>query len=120
MELHSASPKGLYLTSAMGIFLLTHFLYRNFQVQNKRTLMMIGGGLAVLSRLIVLFILFMLSKAENEWQYSLRLLAPTALVHAALIPFVFGFLHKFDIWTLKNPNAEHQHEQDFYLDEEFI
>ena len=120
MELHSASPKGLYLTEAMFIFLLTHFMYRNFQVLNKRTLMVIGAGLSVLSRIAVLFILFILNKAENEWQYTLRLLAPTALVHALLIPFVFQFLHRFDIWTLKNPNAEHQHEQDFYLDEEFI
>ena len=120
MELHSASPRGMYLTNAMIIFLLTHFMYRNFQVKNRKTLVLIGGSLSVLSRLNILFILFLLNKAENEWQYTLRLLMPTAIIHGALIPFVFQFLHKFDIWTLKNPNAEHQHEQDFYLDEEFI
>lgn len=76
--------------------------------------------MAVLSRLLVLFILFLLNKADNEWLYTIRLLAPSAIVHGLLIPFAFQFFHRFDHWTLKNPNSEHRHEQDYYLDEEFI
>ncbi len=120
MELHSASPRGIYLADAMMVFLLTHFLYRNFQVIHLKTLLLLGAGFSVLSRLFILFELYYLNKAGNEWIYTLRLLAPTAIIHACVIPIIFKIFHKLDHWTLKNPHAEYQHEQDYSLDEDFI
>ena len=94
------------------------FLYRNFQILNRRSLILVGIGASLFSRLDILFILYLLNKADNEWFHTLQLLAPTMIIHGALIPLVFRLLYKFDFWTLKNPEAEHRYERDFYLDEE--
>jgi cell shape-determining protein MreD len=118
VELKSAAPRGLFLTNYMFLFLITRFLYKNFQVVNQRALIMIGIAAAIFSQLDILFILYLLNKADNQWFHTLQLLAPTAIVHGALIPFVFRGLYKFDFITLKNPEAEHRYERDFYLDEE--
>jgi cell shape-determining protein MreD len=118
VELNSAAPAGLFMTNYMFIFLLTRFFYKNFQVVNKRTLVMVGIGAGILSRLDILFILYLLNKADNQWFHTLQLLAPTAIIHGALIGVVFKLLHRFDFFTFKNPEAEHRYERDFYLDEE--
>jgi len=120
VELQSGAPKGLFLADYMLIFLTARFLNRNFQILNRRSLILVGIGAALFSRFNVLFILYLLNKAENQWFHTVQLLAPTAIVHGILIPFVFRFLHRFDIWSLKNPDAEHRYERDFYLDEEPI
>ena len=118
VELKSAAPRGLFLTNYMFLFLVARFLYKKFQVVNRRTLMAIGMFAALFSQLDILFILYLLNKADNQWFHTLQLLPPTAIVHALLIPFVFKFLYRFDFITLKNPDAEHRYERDFYLDEE--
>jgi rod shape-determining protein MreD len=120
VELKSGSPRGLFLLHYMILYLVTRFLYRNFQVLNRRSLVLIGVGASLISRLNVLFLMYLLNKAENLWFHTLQLLAPTAIIHGVLIPFVFRFLHRFDLWTFKNPEAEHRYERDFYLDEEPI
>jgi len=120
VELKSGAPKGLFLIHYMLIYLITRFLYRNFQVLNQRSLIFIGVGAAFFSHLNLLFLMFMLNKSENLWFHTLQLLAPTAIIHGILIPFVFRFLYNFDNWTFKNPEAEHRYERDFYLDEEPI
>jgi cell shape-determining protein MreD len=118
VELQSGAPQGLFLTNYMFIYLAMRFLYKNFQILNRRSLIMLGIGTAIFSRINILFILYLLNKADNQWFHTVQLLAPTAIIHGALIPFVFRFLHHFDMWTLKNPDAEHRYERDFYLDEE--
>jgi cell shape-determining protein MreD len=120
VELNSGAPRGLFLTNYIFIFLLAKLLYKNFHILNKWALALVGASAAVFSRLDILFILYLLNKAENQWFHTLQLLAPTALVHGVLIIYVFRFLHKYDMWTLKNPEAEHRFERDFYLDEEFV
>jgi cell shape-determining protein MreD len=118
VELHSGSPAGLFLCNYMMIFLITKFLYKNFHVINKRTLVLVGIGAGLFSKLNILFILYLINKADNEWFHTIQLLAPTAIVHGVLILPIFQFLHRFDMWTLKNPEAEHRFERDFYLDED--
>jgi rod shape-determining protein MreD len=118
VEIKSAAPKGLFLSTYMFIFLTARFLYRNFQVLNRRSLVAVGIGAAIISQLMILFILYLLDKADNQWFHTLQLLAPTSIIHGLLVPFVFRFLYKFDFWTFKNPEAEHRYERDFYLDEE--
>ena len=118
VELKSAAPRGLFLTNYMFLFLLARFLYKNFQVVNQKALMLIGIAGALFSQLDILFILYVLNKADNQWFHTLQLLAPTAIIHGLLIPFVFRALYRFDFFTLKNPEAEHRYERDFYLDEE--
>ena len=120
VELQSAAPAGLFLCNYMFLFLLAHMLYRNFHILNKRALVLVGMSAGILSRIDILFILYLLNKADNQWFHTIQLLAPTAIVHGALIIPIFTFLHRFDIWTLKNPDAEHRYERDFYLDEEPI
>ena len=105
VELKSAAPRGLFLTNYMFLFLITRFLYKNFQVVNRRALVLIGIAAAVFSQLDILFILYLLNKADNQWFHTLQLLAPTAIVHGALIPFVFKALYKFDFITLKKPRG---------------
>ena len=118
VELNSGAPAGLFMTNYMLIFMLTRFFYKNFHIVNRRTLIMVGIGAGVLSRLNILFILYLVNKADNQWFHTLQLLAPTAIIHGALITLVFKLLHRFDFWSLKNPEAEHRYERDFYLDEE--
>lgn len=118
VELKSGVPQGLFLIHYMFLYLVTRFLYRNFQVLNRRSLIMIGVGASVVSHLNLLFLMYLLNKSENLWFHTLQLLAPTAIVHGILIPFAFRFLYHFDNWTFKNPEAEHRYERDFYLDEE--
>ena len=120
VELQSGAPAGLFLADYMCVFLIARFLYQNFHILNRRTLIMVGIVASVFSRLNILFILYLMNKAENEWFHTLQLLAPSAIIHGALIPVVFQFLHRFDLWTLKNPEAEHRFERDFFLDEEII
>lgn len=120
MELGSSAPRGLFMTHSMIFFLALHFLHHNLHILSKRALMVVGASIAVLSKLLILFLLFLMGKAANEWEHSLTFLLPTAVTHALLAPLFFRLLHRYDIWTMKNPNAEHQHEQDFFLDEEFI
>ena len=118
VELKSGAPRGLFLTNYMFIYLMTRVFYKNFQVVNRRTLVLIGIAAALFSQLNILFILYLLNKADNQWFHTIQLLAPTAIVHGVLIPFVFRALYKYDFITLKNPEAEHRYERDFYLDEE--
>lgn len=119
-EIHSAAPRGLFLVHSMTFFLLIHFFNHQFQVLHKKSLPILGALSSVFSHLLILFILFLLNKAENQWLYTLRLLAPSAITHALIIGPLFRLLQRFDYWTLKSANAEHQYERDFYLDEEFI
>ena len=120
VELKSAAPRGLFLTKSMFLFLIARFLYKQFQVLNTRTLMLIGISAALFSQLNILFILYLLNKSDNQWFHTLQLLAPTAIVHGIIIIPVFKLLAKFDFWTLKSPEAEHRYERDFYLDEDFL
>ena len=120
VEINSAAPQGLFLTNYMFLFLMGRFLNKNFHVLNRRTLVMVAIGAAIFSRVDILFILYLLNKADNQWFHTLQLLAPTAIIHAALVIPIFQFLHRFDFWTLKNPDAEHRFERDFYLDEDPI
>ncbi|MBU6154779.1 MAG: hypothetical protein KGP28_10795, partial [Bdellovibrionales bacterium] len=96
IELKSGVPQGLFLIHYMCIFLITRFLYRNFQVMNRRSLILIGTSAAVFSHLNLLFLMYLLNKAENLWFMTVQLLAPTAIIHGAIIPFVFRFLYHFD------------------------
>jgi hypothetical protein len=120
VEIKSAAPAGLFLCTYMALFLTARFLYRNFQVLNKRSLVVVGIGAAVMTQLMILLVLFLLDKADNQWFHTLQLLAPTSIAHGLLIPFVFRFLHTFDYRTLKSPDAEYRYERDFHLDEEPI
>jgi len=120
MELNSSAPRGLFLANAMFLFLIAHFLHRNFHILNKKVLMVVGGSFSALSHGFTLLIMFILNKGENEWMNTIAILIPSAIVHALLAPTFFHYLHRFDFWTLKNPHAEHQHDQEFFLDEEFI
>jgi hypothetical protein len=120
IELKSGVPQGLFLIHYMFVFLTTRFLYGKFQVMNRRSLILIGTSAAVFSHLNLLFLMYLLNKSENLWFLTIQILAPTAIVHGALIPLVFKFLYHFDHWTFKNPEAEHRYERDFYLDEEPI
>lgn len=120
VELHSASPQGLFLVNYMIVFLLMRILNQNFQILNRRTLALLGIGSALFSRLSILFILFMLNKAENQWFSTIQLLAPTIISHGILIGFFFRFFYHFDEWTMKNPEAEHRFETEYYIDEEWV
>ena len=120
VELQSAAPSGLFLCDYMFIFMLARFLYKNFHIINRRTLVLVGISAGLFSRINILFILYLVNKAENQWFHTIQLLAPTAIIHGLLIIPVFKFLHRFDMWTLKNPDAEHRFERDFYLDEETV
>ena len=120
VELKSGGPRGLFLIHYMVIFLVTRFLYRNFHVLTRRSLILIGVGSSIASRLGILFLMYLLNKADNLWFHTLQLLAPTAIIHGILIPFVFRGLYRFDFLTFKNPEAEHRYERDFYLDGEMI
>ncbi len=120
VELQSAAPSGLFLCNYMLIFLTTHFLYKNFHILNRRTMIMVGMTSGVFSRLNILFILYLMNKADNQWFHTLQLIPPTALVHGIIVIPIFQFLNRFDNWTMKNPEAEHRYERDFYLDEEMI
>ena len=118
VELKSSAPRGLFLIHYMLIYLISRFLYRNFQILNRKSLILIGVGTALVSHLNILMLMYLLNKSDNLWFHTLQLLAPTAIIHGLLIPFVFKFLYRFDFWTFKNPEAEHRYERDFYLDEE--
>ncbi len=118
VELHSAAPKGIFLCNYMAVFLLARILNKNFQVMKKKTLITVGIGAAIFSRLDLLFILYLLNKADNQWFHTLQLLAPSAIIHGLLVIIIFQLLYRFDNWTLKNPDAERRFEKDFYLDEE--
>jgi rod shape-determining protein MreD len=120
VEIKSGAPQGLFLCTYMALFLFARFLYRNFQVLNRRSLVLVGIGAALMSQLMILLILSLLDKADNQWFHTLQLLAPTAITHGLFIPFVFRFLHRFDARTLKSPDAEYRYERDFHLDEEPI
>lgn len=117
-ELKSGAPRGLFLAHYMAIYLCTRFLYRNFHVLNRRSLIMIGVTSSVISHLGILILMHLLNKSENLWFHTVQLLAPTAIVHGLLIHWVFRLFHRFDFMTFKNPEAEHRYERDFYLDEE--
>ena len=120
VEIHSAAPQGFFLCVYMTIFLSARFLQQQFQISNKRMLVLVGIGFSIFMRLLVLFILYLLNKAGNLWQHTLQLLAPTILSHGLLVYFTFKLLQRFDNWTLKNPDAERHHERNFHLDEEFV
>jgi hypothetical protein len=81
---------------------------------------MVGFGASIFTQMTILLILAALDKADNQWLHTLQLLAPSAITHGLLIPFVFRFLHQFDYRTLKSPDAEYRYERDFHLDEEPI
>jgi hypothetical protein len=119
-ELKSGAPKGLFLIHYMLVFVITRFLHRNFHVLSRRSLILIGVGASIASRLDILFLMYLLNKAGNLWFHTLQLIAPTAIIHGILIPFVFRALYRFDYLTFKNPEAEHRYERDFHLDGEIL
>jgi cell shape-determining protein MreD len=120
VELHSAAPQGFYLSIYMAIYLTSRFLYQQFQISNKKVLLIVGIGFAVLMRFLILFILFLMNRADNVWNHTLQLMAPTIFSHALMIFLVFKVLLRFDNWTLKNPDAERHHERNFHLDGELV
>jgi rod shape-determining protein MreD len=120
VEILSGSPSGLFLANYMIIYFCARILNQTFQIMNRRSMVLLGIGAALVSRLNILLILFILGKADNQWFHTIQLLAPTAIIHGALIIFFFRLLYRFDEWTLKNPDAEHRFENDYYLDEEWV
>src|ERR1035437_810875 len=64
-ELYSAAPQGFYLCTYMVIYLIACFLYQQFQISSKKVLVFVGIGFSIFLRLIVLFILFLLNRADN-------------------------------------------------------
>jgi len=119
-ELYSAAPQGFYLCTYMAMYFIARVLYQQFQISNKKVLVLVGIGFSVILRMITLFILFLLNRSENVWHHTLQLLAPTILSHAVLIIYIFRILQQFDNWSLKNPDAERHHERNFHLDEELV
>jgi cell shape-determining protein MreD len=120
VEILSGAPAGLFLTSYMFIYLCTRFLNQTFQILNRRTIMLLGIGASLVERITVLFILFVINKADNQWFHTIQLLAPTAIIHAILAVPMFRMFYRFDDWTLKNPESEHRFENEYHLDEEWV
>jgi len=120
VELHSAAPQGFYLCVYMSIYLIARFLYQQFQISNSKVLALVGILFSSFTRIMVLFILFLMNRTDNVLNHTLQLLAPTIFSHAILILIIFKWLLRFDNWTLKNPDAERHHERNFHLDEELV
>lgn len=120
VEIHSSAPQGFYFCTYMGIYLLARLLSQQFQITSRTNLAVVGILFSLIMRMTVLMILFFLNRAESVFMHTLQLLAPTVFSHSILIFVVFRILHRFDLWTLKNPESERRQERNFALDEEWV
>ena len=120
VEILSGAPQGLFLANYMMLFLGMRFMNQNFQILNRRTIVLLGMGASLVSRINILFILFLINKADNQWFHTIQLLAPTAIIHALIAVPIFRLFYRFDDWTLKNPESEHRFENEYHLDEEWV
>ncbi len=119
-ELSTSAPRGLLMSVYFSIFLAARLVHQQLQVIRPKTLALVSGVCGVMSKIGILFILYLLNKAENQALMTLKLVIPHGIVQALLGPFAFQFLLRFDQWTLKAPGSYQQYHQDHQLDEEWI
>lgn len=120
VELFSGAPRGMFLLVFTLIFFATRMLNQNFQILSRQGILYLGVGASLVSKVLVLAVMAWVEKGENKWFHTLQMLAPTAIVHGALVGLFFRFFYRVDDFTLKNPDAEHRYESEFYLDEEWV
>lgn len=119
-EIHSAAPRGLFLTSYMAIFLGIHAISRMVVIPNMVSLIKITIFTTAAWKLITLLILAFLDKAQNQWRHTLIMLLPGSAIEGALGIWVFRWLDRLDTVTFKSAHARQALEDELQLEREGI
>lgn len=101
-EIHSAVPRGIFLSSYMLVYLGVRYASHVFQVPDLNSYLVVTFITSILWKLFTMTILNLL--ASNDligWSHTLYLLLPGAVVQVFLGLFVYKALDRFDKSTFK-------------------
>jgi cell shape-determining protein MreD len=117
-EIHSSGPAGIYLTTAMALYLLIRLISKRFVFTDFSSLIGFILGVLMVWKLLGLVVLAFLGESRDQWRHTMALLIPGAVMEGVAGAILYRGLEKFDWLTFKDPRSTHQTEDDVLLDEE--
>lgn len=117
-EIHSGAPKGLFLSAYMAIYLTIKGMSKVLVIPGLSVLVGLTLFASIVWKLVILWILYLMDAAENQWRHTLALLLPGAVMEGIVGTWVYRWLDQFDWKTFKNPRARAAVEEGLQLDEE--
>jgi hypothetical protein len=117
-EVHSGSPRGLFMCCYMAVYLSLRFSSRYFLVEKLTTLINLTLFSSIMWKLFGLLILSTLGLSDNQWRHTLVLLLPGAAIEGSMGVFVYRWLERYDWLTYKDPRRRKSLDDELSLDEE--
>lgn len=121
-ELHSASPRGLYMITYMAIYLLVRLAARLLVIPDFRSYQLVTIVASIVAKLFSLGIVYLLGISVGKWDHLLRFMIPGAFANGLIGQWVFKGLNYFDQKTFKNIRINRLapiHSDEIYLEDEY-
>ncbi len=117
-EVHSSATQGVLLLTYMLIFLALKALDRLLLLRQLTSLVSLTLFVSIAWKLISLGLLLLLGTAENQWRHTLTLLLPGAVMEGIVSIWIFRWLEKFDIVTMRDARSQRAMGDELNLEEE--
>lgn len=121
-EIHSASPRGLYLITYMLIYLLVRWSARILVIRDVKAFQILTVMTSLGSKIFSLGIVYLLGISIGKWDHTLRFIIPGALMNGLMSQWIFHGLNRFDqktyktIWVNRITPLDND---EIYLDDEY-
>lgn len=109
-EIHSATPRGLFLISYMGVYLLVRASSRFITIPNLFSYAMVTLVASIVWKLLGLLVLYLLGVSANQWKHTLTFLLLGAAIEGTISLWIYRWLDQLDWMTFKNTKADHSEE----------
>lgn len=116
VELHSASPQGMFLIVYMAIYLGVRLADRIFVIPDVRSYVVVTLFASVISKASAISMLHLLGVGAAQWTHILIFVFPTAVMNGLLASWLFQKLDRFDWITYKTPRAGQMLEDEMQLE----
>lgn len=110
LEANSGTASHFFLAVYLYSFLIAKMLSGTVVVPDFFSSIGIVGGLTVLKRLGILFLISTRGHAENGLKHFFIYLVPGLLVQALLTPILFSWFSRLDLVTYKDEHAEDEYD----------
>jgi len=117
-EVHTSGIRGIFFITYMSIYLLIKLFNKMLIFQSYQSLIGLTLFVSLFWKLESLLLIYFLNYGANQWQHTLALLLPGALMEGALGIWVYRWLEKLDWITFKDPRARDALNEDTILTEE--
>lgn len=115
-EIHSSSPRGLFLVTYMAIYLLVRLAARLLVIPDFNAYAWVTFFSVILAKSFSLVMLYLLGISTGQWDHFLLFMLLGAATTGLIGRWVFEWLERFDQKTFKNVRMDPDTEDELELE----